>query len=419
MKVLVVGSGGREHAIVKALNLSPSVSEVHVVPGNPGMAVEALCHSEVDTEDFAGLVSLIRRNDLDFVVVGPEGPLAAGLSDALREAGILVFGPSCAGAQLEASKIFAKIFMRDANIPTAHFTEVGSVDEVLRAVSDEQPPFVLKADGLAAGKGVFICQSLVEVEEAAHNIFEKKILGEAGRSAIVERFQKGWELSYLILTNGQSWEALPLAQDHKRLRDGDQGPNTGGMGVIAPIAIGPELNERIERTVLRPIMDGLRAREVLYRGVLYVGLMVTEDGPQVLEFNARFGDPEAQVILPLLDGDWGEVMLKVAQGELPQLKWKPLYSACVVLAAESYPESPVKNVVIGGDVSGSTPSSYFIHAGTGRNPRGQWITQGGRVLNSVGLGSTLQEAVANAYRQAEFVRWPGLQMRRDIGEKIL
>jgi phosphoribosylamine--glycine ligase len=249
-------------------------------------------------------------------------------------------------------------------------------------------------------------------------LFERKTLGQAGRRALLEQFQPGYELSYLVLTNGQAGEAFPLAQDHKRLGDGDKGPNTGGMGVVGPIEIDPALRARIETEIVQPTLRHLGGSGMLYRGVLYIGIMVTSAGPTVLEFNVRFGDPEAQVILPLLDGDWGQAFAKLAAGELTPLKWKPMYASCVVMAAPGYPEAPEKGVVISGDLGHQTASSYFLHAGTGKSPLGEWVTSGGRVLNAIGLGSTMQEALSAAYAQARSANWPGLLMRRDIGSKI-
>lgn len=418
MKVLVIGKGGREHAIVRALKHSPSVTEVHAIPGNPGYSTEALCHN-LSTGDHDALISFVGKNDIDLVIIGPEVELAQGLSDLFRTNGILTVGPSQEASRLESSKIFAKDFMMKAAIPTAHSVVVTSCEEVTAVMSDFRPPYVLKADGLAAGKGVYICKDVHELEHAAKELFVEKKLGSAGEKALLEQSLDGWELSYLCLTDGRGFEALPLAQDHKRLLDGDCGPNTGGMGVVAPIKLDEKLNEEIKETILKPTVKLLEGMGLLYRGVIYVGLMITDEGPQVLEYNVRFGDPEAQVIMPLLDQDWGEVFHSLAQGNLPNLEWKSLFSACVVLAAEGYPDSPAKGVEIKGDIFASTASSYFLHAGTEHTKDGLWRTNGGRILNAVGIGSNLQEALDNAYAQAKKVNWQGCQMRRDIGEKML
>jgi phosphoribosylamine--glycine ligase len=418
MRFLVIGQGGREHAIVRALKFSPSVTEVHAVPGSQGISQDAICHG-IDLTDDKVLQAFVQKYQFDCVVIGPEQPLVRGLADRLRALGMSVVGPSQVAAQLEGSKIFAKEFMAKAGVPTAAFAVVASVEETLAAAEKFTPPYVLKADGLAGGKGVYICRRLDELKSAAEGLFQRGILGEAGRRALLEQFQHGFELSYLILTNGTRAETLPLAQDHKRLVDGDMGPNTGGMGVVAPIEIEPGLRERIESGIVAPILRELGGGGLLYRGVLYIGLMITPTGPSVLEFNVRFGDPEAQVLFPLLDGDWGEVFLQLAKGELLPLQWKNLHMACVVLAAPGYPEAPEKNVVIEGDVGYQGASSYFLHAGTAKAPSGQWVTSGGRVLNAIGMGSSLTEAVQAAYAQAGQVNWRGLQKRADIGARQL
>lgn len=418
LRVLVIGQGGREHALIKALKTAPSVTEVHCCPGNSGIAKEVLCHplAKLAAEP---LVELVRRFNFDLVVIGPEAPLAAGLADDLRNEGVLVFGPSRGGAELESSKVFAKEFMSRAGVPTAHYEVVSSVNETLTAADHFTPPYVLKADGLAAGKGVFICHDRSALGRAARALFEERSLGPAGERAVLEQYQEGWELSYLVLTNGEDYQPLLLAQDHKRLGDGDEGPNTGGMGTVAPLRLEDELHSQIHEKILRPSIQMLKGMGLLYRGILFVGVMVTPQGPQVLEYNVRFGDPETQTLLPLLDGDWGQVMLAVAKGEVPVLQWRPLHLACVVLAAPGYPDQPKKDVPIAGEIEAESASSYFLHAGTKLRPDGVWVTDGGRVLNAVGLGTSLSEAVENAYQQAAKVSWPGLQLRRDIGGRQL
>lgn len=418
MRFLVLGQGGREHAIVRALKFSPSVTEIHACPGSEGISQDAICHS-IDLSDTKAVEQFIKRYAFDCVVVGPEKFLVQGISDLLRSLGVNVVGPSQTASQLEGSKIFAKEFMVGAGVPTAVFEVVDSVAETLKAAQKFEPPYVLKADGLADGKGVFICSTLSELKTAAENLFEKKILGMAGQRAILEEALHGYELSYLVLTNGHQAEALPLAQDHKRLRDNDEGPNTGGMGVVGPIPIEPGLRERIEKEIVEPCMRHLQGSGLLYRGVLYIGIMVTPQGPKVLEFNVRFGDPEAQVILPQLDGDWGYVFSKLGNGELVPLKWKSLNVACVVLASPGYPGEPKKGVIIEGDLGSHTASSYFLFAGATKSPQGQWVTNGGRILNSIGVGNTLDQAIRAAYSQAKSVKWQGLQMRKDIGQKQL
>jgi phosphoribosylamine--glycine ligase len=417
MKILVIGQGGREHALVKAFSRSPSVSEVHAIPGSDGMSREALCH-DLDWRDFEAIVQFCIKNDVTYVFIGPEDPLVAGLSDFLRDRGILVVGPSQESARLEGSKIFSKQFMQEAQIPTSFFAEVHSVDEVMRLSGRFSPPYVFKADGLAAGKGVFICKDLEELKQAAIDVFEKQILGLAGSKALLEQFIPGWELSYLVVTNGSEYQTLPLSQDHKRLKDNDEGPNTGGMGTVAPLKISQELQNLVDEKILRPTFALMQKKNFLYRGVLYFGLMITDQGPQVLEFNCRFGDPETQVILPLLDQDVGLLFKEVSLGKVPNLKTKNMFASCVVMASQGYPLKS-ERAEIGGDIEHQTNSSYFIHAGTQFDRSQQeWFTKGGRVLCSIGLGSTLKESLQQAYWQSEKVSWTGLQKRSDIGSKL-
>lgn len=416
MRVLVIGQGGREHAMVRALHFSPSVTEVHAAPGSDGMH-EAVRH-QIDISDQPGVLALCKRFSFDLVVVGPEQPLVEGLTNFLRDAGFHVFGPGQAAAQLEGSKIFTKEFLASGKIPTAPYHVVTTVPETLAAAASYSPPYVLKADGLAAGKGVYICHTLSELEAAAKEIFVQKILGEAGSRAVLEKFTKGFELSYFILTNGDKYVSMPLAQDHKKIGDGDTGPNTGGMGTVAPIPLQPVDHAQIIERVVEPTVAHLKREGLFYRGVLFIGLMMTAEGPSVLEFNVRFGDPEAQVLFPLLDGDWGQALKSIAQGDIPQLYWKNIYAACVVLAAEGYPQTVVKGTVIEGDVNAQTSSSYLLHAGTLKTQKG-WTVNGGRVMNAVGIGSTIREAIKKSYEISDSVQWTGRQNRGDIGKKYL
>lgn len=417
MKILVIGQGGREHALIHAFARCASVSQLHAIPGSDGIAREALCH-DIDWRDFEKIASFCSKNDISYVFIGPEDPLVSGLSDFLRERGILVIGPSQESAQLEGSKIFAKKFMLESKVPTSFFEIVSSVEDVIRVSGRFDPPYVLKADGLAAGKGVFICKDLQELKSAAQNIFEYKSLGAAGREAILEQFTPGWELSYLVLTNGDEFQELPLAQDHKRLMENDDGPNTGGMGAIAPLKISDELNSEIKQKIILPTLKLMKEKNFLYRGVLYFGLMINPKGPSVLEFNCRFGDPETQVILPLIDQDIALVFKELSQGRLSPIKFKNMHSSCIVMASPQYPVSSTKGLKIEGDIFYETPSSYFIHAGT-KKENLTWYTHGGRVLCAVGLGSNLAESLKFAYAQAEKVNWQGLQKRMDIGKKAL
>lgn len=412
MKVLVLGQGGREHAIVRSLAHSSSVTEVHAAPGNNGMKQHALCH-EWSWTDHHRILDLCVRAEIDLIVIGPEDPLVAGDADRFRERGLLVVGPSQEGARLEGSKIFAKQFMAAAKIPTADYVEVDDVESCLRHANRFTPPYVLKADGLCAGKGVAICKTREELEQAAIKLFKEKIFGEAGSKAILEQFTPGWELSYLVMTNGVTWEALPIAQDHKRLQTGDQGPNTGGMGTVAPLQLDELLKKQIESQIVAPTIAEIQNRGIVYRGFIFFGIMVTPNGPSLLEFNCRLGDPETQVILPLIANDFGQLMRDLAQGKLQSLQVRPLHAACVVLAAPGYPENPEKGVPIEGDLAWGTESSYFLVAGAKRSSSGNWETSGGRVLGAIGLGSTRQESLLKAYHQADQVKWRGLQRRED------
>lgn len=410
--VLVVGSGGREHALVLALKASKSKPKIFAWPGNDGIYQDAE-RVPVEPGDFDKLAKWALENKISLVVIGPEVELVEGLADLLRANGLAVFGPSKDAAQLEGSKIFAKNFMREFGIPTANSEVVTSVRETIAAAQKYSKPYVLKADGLAAGKGVTISENLSELNAAAVELFENKKLGAAGNRALIEQFQKGKELSVLVLTNGLDYEVLPLCRDHKRLLDGDKGLNTGGMGVVSPVVVDEQLLDKIRIQILEPSIAGLQKRKMLFRGVLFIGIMLTPDGPQVLEYNVRFGDPETQAILPLLDGDWLETLRAVSQGSLPKLNWKNESIACLVLAAEGYPDRPIKGVKIEGDIK-STDRLQVLHAATQRSGE-NFVTNGGRVLNVVAREKKLEEAIQQAYLKLEKIKWPGMQYRKDIG----
>lgn len=426
MNILVVGSGGREHALVKALRMKGH--RVFVSPGSDAIAQEAEkitidCLKEYNTS-MDRVTDVLKKMRIELVVIGPEQPLVDGFADRLREGGFLVFGPDSQGAKLEGSKIFAKEFMNRYGVPTAMAVTVKSKEDVLREHTRFTPPYVLKADGLAAGKGVVILQTLPELLTAAEDYFEKRIFGDAGASALLEQFQAGWELSFLILTNGIDFVPLPLAQDHKRLKDNGEGPNTGGMGVVAPLVIDEDLRKQILSTIVAPSVRGLSQEKFVFRGLLYIGVMVTDSGPKVIEYNVRFGDPEAQALLPLLQGDWAECFESIAKGDMPKdfkstgaLQWLNQNSVVLVLAAEGYPESPVKDVTVEFKSRSADSASYFLHAGTRWDgPSQSWVTAGGRVLNVVGLGETKRLAFDRAYQRAKEIQWPGMQKRSDIGK---
>ena len=415
MKVLVIGKGCREHAIIKALLEDEKTSAVYSLPERASLK-ETISLPASFLSDPEALAKHLKKEGIGLVVIGPEQPLAEGLSDILRSEGLKVFGPCAKSAQLESSKIFAKQFMKERGIPTASYLIVSSVAETLQAGENFFPPFVLKADGLAGGKGVFICKNRTELEEKARFLFEKKALGPAGDKALLEDFQSGQEVSVFVLTNGESYSLLPFAQDYKRLGDKNEGPNTGGMGAIAPRDLSKDLTKKIEDLIIKPTLQGLRDKKCLYRGVLYLGLMIHKNFPKVLEYNVRFGDPEAQVLLPLLDGSWRDVFYQIAKGDQPQLKWKKLYSACVALCAKNYPEGPVKPVPINGLIYYKTENSWFIHGSLSREDD-RWLIKSGRALNAVALGKSLKEAVKRAYQQAEKISWPGILYRKDIGKE--
>lgn len=439
MKSLVIGSGAREHAIVKAmafpfredpLSKTSNISQTNDASKMPKQEVFAWPGSDAIFEIATPLGSLknnqpsareLKDLGIELVVVGPEAPLVDGWADDFRRQGLLVFGPCQAGATLEGSKIFAKEFMSKAGLPTAPYRVVQNHNDVLASAQHFQPPYVLKADGLAAGKGVYICQNKKELEKASFQVFEQKRFGNM--PALMEAYQDGWEMSYLILTNGYDFEALPVVQDHKPLKDGNVGPNTGGMGAIGPLQLPDGLKETIESQIVKPSVVGLQKQAIDYLGVLYIGLIMTKDGPKVLEYNVRFGDPEAQVILPLLDGDWIDVFHSIAQGQMPHLQWKNAFVNVVVMAANGYPQSPQKGHPIDGipakPEENKQKHQYLLHAGTKKQVKGGWVTNGGRVLNAVGLGKTSKEAIKQSYQLIEKIHFEGMQYRTDIGQRLL
>jgi phosphoribosylamine--glycine ligase len=418
MKILVVGSGGREHALIREIKNSSLVRTVYAWPGNAGHFLDAVA-VDVQAGDYAALVAWAQSTHIDLVVIGPEVELVHGLADMFRHAGILVFGPEKRAAQLEGSKVFAKKFMQEYGVPTARAEVVSDVAGAMAAAQKFSAPYVLKADGLAAGKGVFICDTLADLETAAEDIFVRRKLGDAGAQALVEEFQPGQEISVLVLTNGWDFQVLPFSRDHKRLLDGDRGPNTGGMGVVGPVKLDSGLTEKIIEQVVRPSVLGLSRREYTFRGVLFIGVMLTAEGPRVLEYNVRFGDPETQVVLPLLAGDWALVLKTLAEGQLLPLSWhEDRAVACVVMAAEGYPDAPVKGVKIEGDLTSHiADDSYVLHAGTSSRD-GNFLVNGGRVLNVMGVGADVRSALKSAYGRVDKITWPGCQFRRDIGVSI-
>jgi phosphoribosylamine--glycine ligase len=418
MKILVIGSGGREHSLVQAAKKSPKVTEVLAAPGNPGIAQDARCFP-VSADDVAGLVELAQREKVDLTLVGPEVPLTKGVVDAFQAAGLKAFGPKQNAAVLEASKVFTKNFLKKYKIPTARyevFTEAEAAKKFLRDQASTR--WVLKADGLAAGKGVLIPLSLEEALEGVERILVKKEFGDY--HLLIEEFLDGEELSYMVLCDGVQGLALASSQDHKRLNDGDQGPNTGGMGAYSPAPVMDEaLSQEILRTIIGPTLAGMREEGRPFTGVLYAGLMICDGKPYVLEYNVRFGDPEAEVLLPRLESDWIELFEAALEGRLAEVKprWKPGSAVCIVLAAAGYPANPRKGDEIRGLDQAGGGASVF-HAGTARQG-GRWTTNGGRVLTVTALGENLAAAVKAAYAAVAKIDFPGIHFRKDIAARGL
>jgi len=414
MKVLVIGSGGREHALVKSFFESASVKKVFVCPGNAGMTQQATILNHISATDHFALLQFCQTEKIDFVFIGPEEPLVNGLSDILRSAGIPVVGPSQKAAQLEGSKIFAKQFMQQSHVATADAIVVDSVQGTLTAAQQHSKPYILKADGLAGGKGVFICDSIEELQSAAEDLFVHQKLGSAGKRALLEKNLPGTELSFLVITNGTDFQTLPLAQDHKRLLDQNKGPNTGGMGTVAPLQIPSSLYEKIIEKIIQPSIQGLKNNNLLYRGILFVGVMVVNKEPYALEYNVRFGDPETQVILPLLKNDTAELFYELAQGNLQKIELNQLNAFCIVNAAAGYPDQPQKNAPI--ILPKNEPSAYVLHAATRFSSNNELVSNGGRVLNVVALDADRNTARQKAYALNEKIQLSGRQYRTDLGD---
>jgi len=424
VKVLVIGNGGREHALAWKLLQSEKINKLVCVPGNGGTATLPGCENlPLAVDDFAGISEYAINHGISLVVVGPEVPLAQGITDYLQNQGLMVFGPNKAGAQIEASKAWAKALMEEAGVPTAKaavFTEAAPAKAYIQS---QGAPIVIKADGLAAGKGVTVAETIAQAEEAIEAIFQGQF-GSAGSSVVIEECLVGQEVSVLALTDGLTIRPLLPAQDHKRVGEGDTGENTGGMGAYAPAPIAtPELMARVQTEVLERTITALQSRGIDYRGILYAGLMISPDGDfRVLEFNCRFGDPETQVILPMLETPLEDLILACIEqrlGDMPPIAWKQGAAATVVAAAGGYPGEYAKGQVITGFEAAQTAGATVFHAGTRLNAAQEVVTDGGRVLNVTGLGEDFQEALAQAYAGIEHIQFDQMYYRRDIGYRVL
>lgn len=420
MQVLVIGGGGREHALAWKASQSASVEKVYCVPGNPGIAEIAEC-VKLDITDNEVLVRFAKEHNIDLTIVGPEVPLANGIVDAFRRQGLAIFGPTQAAAQIEGSKSFAKDLMKKYHIPTAKF-EVFTEAEAAKAYIVEQgAPIVIKADGLAAGKGVVVAMTLDEALEAVDMMMCDNAFGSAGAQVVIEEFLSGEEASVLTFCDGTTIVPMISSQDHKRAYDNDEGPNTGGMGTYAPApVVTADILARVQKEILEPTVAAMKAEGMPYTGCLYAGLMITENGPKVIEFNARFGDPETQVVLPLLNSDMVEIMLACVNGTLDKLdiKWKNEAAVCVVMAAGGYPQNYHKGDVISGLDTAAEQGAIVFHAGTAQDGD-NIVTNGGRVLGVTALGNDIRQAVDHAYQAVKSIRFDNVHYRNDIAYRAI
>jgi len=414
MKVLVVGGGGREHTIIWKLSQSPLVREIYCAPGNPG--IEELAKSvDIAPEDIEKLVEFAQERSIDLTVVGPEAPLVLGIADKFKEAGLKIIAPSKAGAELEGSKSFSKNFMVKYNIPTGGYTEVTSYDEGLNALKDYTYPLVIKADGLAAGKGVLICENEIEAKNGLKEIMLDRVFGTSGDKVVIEEFLEGIETSVLCFVDNKNIVPMVSSQDHKRIYDGDEGPNTGGMGTYSPnFVYTKEIEAIVEETILKPTLEGIQKEGMDYKGIIFIGLMITKDGPKVLEYNVRFGDPETQVVLPRLETDLMEIFNHMTEEKLSDIdiKWNDKAVVCVVLASGGYPGDYEKGIEITGleEIQGET---IVFHAGTAMKD-GKLVTNGGRVLGVTSWGADIAAARKEVYNNVDKIEFAGKTYRKDI-----
>ncbi len=417
MKVLIVGNGGREHAIAWKIRQSPLVSELYAAQGNAGIWSIAK-RVDISPTDVSALADFAQREGIDFTVVGPEAPLVEGIVDEFERKGLRIFGPSKEASQLEGSKAFAKRFMEKHGVPTAHYEVFEDFQKAVRYVRDVGSPLVVKADGLAAGKGAVVCFSEEEAVRTLEEFMKRGALGGAGRRVVIEEFLEGEEASYIVMVNGDRYVPLPTSQDHKRLLDGDRGPNTGGMGAYSPTpVITPEVERKIREEVIERTLSGLKEEGIYFRGFLYAGLMITTEGPKVLEFNVRLGDPEAQPILMRVKGDFLKALLDFYEGREVLLEEDERWALDVVIASRGYPQRPEKGKVIEGiEEAQSLPDVIVFHAGTTLKD-GKVVTNGGRVLNVCAYGKTLKEAKERAYEAVSRIHFEGMHFRKDIGDK--